>query len=81
MNNQLAYRNVTGVAIANQYIVVGDGEGYLHWLNRDNGAFVAQQELDSDGLYMQPITTDSYLYLQTRSGKLIAIEKPSLNVN
>jgi len=80
VNDQLAYRNVTGVTVANEFIVVGDGEGYLHWLNRDNGAFVAQQKLDSDGLYMQPVATDSYLYLQTRSGKLIVIEKPSLNV-
>ena len=80
VNDQLSYRNVTGVTVANEYIVVGDGEGYLHWLNRDDGNFVAQQKLDSNGLYMQPFATDSYLYLQTRSGKLIAIEKPSLNV-
>ncbi len=79
-NEQLAYRNVTGVTVANEYIVVGDGEGYLHWLHRDDGRFVAQQKLDGKGLYMQPFATDSYLYLQTRSGKLIAIEKPALNV-
>ena len=79
VNKQLTYRNVTGVSIANQYIVVGDGEGYLHWIDRDNGQFVAQQYLDSDGLYMQPFESYSYLYLQTRSGKLFAIEKPSIN--
>ena len=78
VNNQLSYRNVTGVSVANQYLVVGDGEGYLYWINRDNGAFVAEQDLDSDGLYMQPFVTENYLYLQTRSGYLIAIEKPSL---
>lgn len=78
-NDQLAYRNVTGVTVANQYVVVGDGEGYLHWIDRDSGQFVAQQELDDDGLYMQPFSADDYLYLQTRSGKLIAIEKPSIN--
>ena len=80
VNDQLSYRNVTGVSIANEYIVVGDGEGYLHWLNRDDGSFVARQELDSQGLYMEPVATEKYLYVQTRSGKLIAIEKPSLNV-
>lgn len=80
MNNQLAYRDVTGVTVANQYIVVGDGEGYLHWINRDDGAFVARQHIDSDGLYIQPIATDTHLYLQSRSGELFAIEKPLLNV-
>jgi len=78
-NKQLGYRNVTGISVANQYIVVGDGEGYLHWIDRDSGQFVAQQELDSDGIYMQPFAADQYLYLQTRSGKLVAIEKPSIN--
>ena len=80
VNKELAYRNVTGVTVANDYIVVGDAEGYLHWIDRDNGQFVAQQSLDSDGLYIEPVATSTHLYLQTRSGDLIAIEKPILNV-
>lgn len=79
VNDQLSYRNVTAVAVANEYLVVGDGEGYLHWIDRDNGSFVAQQDLDSNGLYAEPFVTDSYLYLQSRSGKLFAIEKPIIN--
>jgi outer membrane protein assembly factor BamB len=77
-NKQLSYRNVTSIAVANQYIVIGDGEGYLYWINRDNGQFVAQQKLDSDGLYIAALATEDYLYVQTRSGDLIAIEKPVL---
>ena len=46
VNKELSYRNVTGVTVANQYIVVGDAEGYLHWLDRESGQFVAQQALD-----------------------------------
>lgn len=80
VNKALAYRNVTGVTVANEYLVVGDGEGYLHWLDRESGQFVAQQKLDSDGLYKEPVASATHLYLQTRSGKLIAIEKPILNV-
>ncbi|WP_028863323.1 outer membrane protein assembly factor BamB [Psychromonas aquimarina] len=78
-NKQLAYRNVTGVVVANEYIVVGDSEGYLHWINREDGQFAAQQELDSDGLYMEPFAAKNHLFLQTRSGKIIAIEKPAFN--
>lgn len=80
VNKELSYRNVTGAAVANQFIVVGDSEGYLHWIDRENGEFVAQQYLDSDGLYIEPVVTNTHLYLQTRSGKVIAIEKPILNV-
>ncbi|HEY5716067.1 MAG TPA: outer membrane protein assembly factor BamB [Psychromonas sp.] len=80
VNEQLSYRNVTGVTVANQYIVVGDGEGYLHWMDRDSGEFVAQQQIDSKGLYKAPLATETHLYLQSRGGKLVAIEKPSINV-
>ena len=80
VNKELAYRNVTGVTVANDFIVVGDAEGYLHWIDRETGKFVAQQDLDSDGIYIEPIATGTHLYLQTRSGDLIAIEKPILNV-
>ena len=81
VNKQLAYRNLTGVSIANQYIVIGDAQGYLHWLSREDGHFVAQQLIDSDGLYRAPYETNNYLYLQTRSGKIVAIEKPLFNKN
>lgn len=80
VNKQLSYRNVTAVTVANEYLVVGDEEGYLHWLDRDTGQFVAQQEIDSNGLYKEPVATGTHLYLQSRSGKLVAIEKPSINV-
>ncbi len=75
-NTQLEYRNVTAPVIAGPYLAVGDAEGYLHWLNREDGAFVAQQELDSDGLYIPPVNNDGKLYLQTRGGKIIALERP-----
>jgi outer membrane protein assembly factor BamB len=80
VNEQLSYRNVTAVTVANEYLVVGDGEGYLHWINRDTGQFVAQQKIDSKGLYKESVATLTHLYLLSRSGKLVAIEKPSINV-
>lgn len=81
VNKQLEYRNITGATIANDLIVIGDAEGYLHWLDRETGEFVAQQDLDSSGLYMRPIANATHLYLQTRSGKIIAIEKPIINLD
>lgn len=81
VNKQLAYRNITGATVANDFIVVGDAEGYLHWIDRETGDFVAQQSLDSSGLYIRPIANATHLYLQTRSGKIIAIEKPNINLD
>lgn len=80
VNKELSYRNVTGVTVANEYIVVGDEKGYLHWLDRLTGKFVAQQHIGGGGLYKEPVATTTHLYLQTRNGELIAIEKPILNI-
>ncbi|RJG40246.1 outer membrane protein assembly factor BamB [Motilimonas pumila] len=74
-NTQLEYRVLTSPVVAGSYIMVGDSEGYLHWLNWD-GEFVAQQELDSKGLYSAPIIVDDKIILQTRSGKIFALKKP-----
>ncbi len=41
--SELLHRNLTSPVLYNGYIVVGDGEGYLHWLNTTDGRFVAQQ--------------------------------------
>ncbi|MDO6527997.1 outer membrane protein assembly factor BamB [Motilimonas sp. 1_MG-2023] len=74
-NTQLEYRNLTAPLVAGEYILVGDAEGYLHWLDSD-GRFVAQQELDSDGLYTVPVLYQDKVIVQTRSGKVIALSKP-----
>ncbi len=38
-------RDVTGPAIVGDTIVVADGAGYVHWLSKEDGAFVARQNL------------------------------------
>ncbi|MFO6424901.1 outer membrane protein assembly factor BamB [Motilimonas sp. KMU-193] len=74
-NTQLEYRNLTAPVVVGDYVVVGDAEGYLHWLDRD-GKFVAQQNLDSDGLYTAPVVYGDKVIVQTRSGKVIALARP-----
>jgi len=74
-NKLLEWRNVTAPAIAGQHLLVGDEEGYLYWLDRDSGQFVSKLELDDDGLYIEPLVTRGYIFIQTRSGKLIAMSR------
>ena len=38
----LEARNVSGPAIMGNYIVVGDAEGYLHWMSKRDGHFAAR---------------------------------------
>jgi len=69
---QLAARNITGPAAINQAVVVGDGEGYLHWLNKQDGHFVARVKTDHAGILAAPLVDHDSLYVFTRNGYLSA---------
>ena len=72
----LTNRNVTGPVVMGNYVVVGDFEGYLHWLNKDTGEIVAQHNVDGSGVYATPVVVDGVLYAQSRDGDLEAIKTP-----
>jgi len=74
----LLRRSISAPAIAGDYVVVGDFEGYLHWVARTDGRFVARQRLDKNAIRSQPIVRDGVLYVMTTGGKLTAIRIPSL---
>ena len=72
----LAHRGLSNVGLLGDYVVVGDFEGYLHWMNQRDGEFVARTRVGSD-----PITTglrvvDDVLYVQGDDGDLAAITLP-----
>lgn len=53
-------------------VVVGDYQGYLHWLDAASGRIVARIQSDSDGLAGTPLLADGTLYVLGRSGELYA---------
>lgn len=74
-NSDLLHRNLTPPALYNGYLVVGDSEGYLHWINTDDGRFVAQQKVDSSGFLSAPLVAGDKLVIQARGGKVYAITR------
>ncbi len=72
----LTNRGVTGPAAVGKYIVVGDFEGYLHWLDQDTGDIVARHEVDSSGLHAAVTVHENIIYVQSRDGDLKAIKTP-----
>ncbi|SUG82227.1 lipoprotein [Salmonella enterica subsp. enterica serovar Daytona] len=56
-------------------LVVGDSEGYLHWINVDDGRFVAQQKVDSSGFLTEPTVADGKLLIQAKDGTVYAITR------
>lgn len=68
----LARRNLSGAAVQGEFAVVGDYDGYLHWLRLDNGDFGARVRAGRDPINAAPVVADGVLLVQTASGDLSA---------
>lgn len=73
--SDLLHRLLTAPALYNGSLVVGDSEGYLHWINPEDGRFVAQQKVDSSGFLTEPVVTDGKLLIQAKDGTVYAITR------
>lgn len=66
----LQYRLLTAPVVHRDYIVVGDFEGYLHWLRKDDGKIVARLRGDSKGFAVNPVVAGDMLVSLGKSGEL-----------
>lgn len=71
--NKLAARVLTGPALMGNYIVVGDGQGYLHWINKKDGHFAAREYVGA--MYTTPKVENNILYVLTNNGYLAAYSR------
>lgn len=67
-NDQLEHRLLTAPKVIEGYVVVGDSEGYLYWVDRSSGEFVSTQEVDSSGFAVPPLVVPGGYVLTTRDG-------------
>ena len=70
--DKLYGRRLTGTAVQDGLVVVGDFEGYLHWMDADTGELVARYRHDRDGFSSTPVVVDDVLYALSADGKLAA---------
>lgn len=68
----LTRRKLTAPAIQGDYAVVGDLDGYLHWMSLDNGEFAARARAGRNRLLAAPRVSDGVLVVQDIEGKLSA---------
>ena len=71
----LLHRQLTDPVIYENYIVVGDFEGYLYWLDKDNGEIVAKTQVSSSGLISKPLVVDNKIVVQAKNGDIYAFTK------
>jgi outer membrane protein assembly factor BamB len=65
-------RGLTAPAIDGDALVVGDFEGYLHWLDKATGTIVARQKTDGERISNSAVAANDRVFVQTDSGKLLA---------
>ncbi|OCG22723.1 outer membrane protein assembly factor BamB [Gilliamella sp. App2-1] len=66
------HRQLTDPVIYQNYIVFGDFEGYLYWLNAENGELAAKTQVSSSGLISKPLVVDNKLIVQVKNGDIYA---------
>ncbi len=75
IQNDLLHRQLTSPILYQGHIIVGDSEGYLHWLDRDTGNFVSQLRVNRSGLLTAPQIIGNSLVIQAKNGKVYSFSQ------
>jgi len=68
--DKLKARSSTAPAPMGSYVVVGDVEGYLHWLRREDGQFAARVQVDKTRIIAPPVAVGTQLLVYSSGGTL-----------
>lgn len=71
-NESLKYRWVTSPAVQADYVVVGDIEGYVHWLQISDGALAGRDRLSKKAIRAQPVVAGDLVYIEDVLGHIAA---------
>ncbi|WP_049622720.1 outer membrane protein assembly factor BamB [Frateuria defendens] len=69
-SDALKYRWLTGPAVQGNYVVVGDLEGYVHWLQTGDGALAARERLSKKAIRAQPLVVGDTVYVEDVKGRI-----------
>lgn len=70
----LSNRWLTSPVTMGELLVMGDFQGYLHWLKRDDGTFAARERVGKKGVRSTPLVVGNRVYVATVDGHLDAFE-------
>ncbi|MEQ8426822.1 MAG: outer membrane protein assembly factor BamB [Gammaproteobacteria bacterium] len=78
---KLQFRKPTGPAVIGDKVVVGDVEGYLHWIDRETGDFVARTQVAKSPILVKPTVVDDVLYAYASNGTLASYTYTDLDAS
>lgn len=71
--DKLFARQLSAPRVLNGYVAVGDFQGYVHFLSRDDGSFAARIATDGGAIRAQPLSLGEEVLVQTQNGGLFAL--------
>lgn len=71
---ELHQRRLTAPAAYENYVVVGDFEGYVHWLSTIDGRQLGRVQVTDSAIDAKPIVVDNTVYVYAKDGTLAAIK-------
>jgi outer membrane protein assembly factor BamB len=72
-NDKLSYRNLSTPVSYGRAVAVGDYQGYVHFLSREDGAFIGRAATDGSRIQADPVIAGANLIFQTQSGTVTAL--------
>lgn len=70
----LRLRDITAAARHREAVVVGDQDGYVHWLDARDGSFMARRRAASARIAAKPLAVGPRLFVQSEDGTIVAYE-------
>ncbi|HEX8786194.1 MAG TPA: PQQ-binding-like beta-propeller repeat protein, partial [Telluria sp.] len=72
-NDKLAYRRLSTPVSYGRAVAVGDYQGYVHFVSREDGNILARVATDGSAIVTNPLVSGSNLIFQTQNGTVTAI--------
>ncbi|UVW27640.1 outer membrane protein assembly factor BamB [Massilia sp. H6] len=72
-NDKLAFRRLSTPLSYGRAVAVGDYQGIVHFLSREDGSFLARAATDGSPIVGTPVVAGSHLIFQTQNGTVTAI--------
>lgn len=76
VQEKLHARPLTPPASYGNYVLLGDFEGYLHVLAKEDGRFIVRIRTGKEGINTTPLVDKDVFYVLTRGGELLAAKIP-----
>ncbi|WP_343639520.1 outer membrane protein assembly factor BamB [Roseateles sp.] len=73
--DQFQNRKLSAPLVTDKSVIVGDSEGYVHFLSKDKGLTVQRLQTDSSGIAAAPVQLGGTVLVATRSGRLFALRQ------